>query len=516
MDDFAPDPPASERAVRCIRIALAAVLALAMYVQLDVGMADQGDFMRACACFTSGPVGFDSPIYADTPDFVRRFFFNYLPYWQFHSDGIAHIAHGGDWGKTSTTLLWLPGVLLNRLAYSNQVLYLPVVSLLPRLLLLGCLLAVFRWIDASCRRHRLALTMFIGIPLVLLLSTNDYLAYLNSFYQETGSMIYLGLWIASLLYMRRRPQSLARGLLAAGTLTLLVCAKASNIYWVLVGVPLLAVVWRPWQEAPWRMLRLTALHAAVACGILTVYAAFARTPDIGVHPYNSLFFGILSCSEDPRARLAELGLADDASCVGHSASSPEGGHFLDCRSNRISFCSTLRVARSEPDAMLRMLMFAADNMQDISVEEVGQRAAFDPRQLPRATPPCDACTVRWWDPRSTEPLNSWSFLKYHAFPTGGALVLTLVVYAAVFLALLRGQGFSAELALVGLMTTLACVADGCVAICGDGKCGLIKHLFLANLLFDIATIALVALLALGLLQACARWQAARLRRGSAT
>jgi hypothetical protein len=509
MDDFAPSPPTSGRAARLIKIALFAWLAVAMYTQLDVGLADQGDFLRACDWFAASPVGLDRWVDVDAPLYVQRFYVYYLPYWRYQPDGIAHILHSPDWGKTSTGLLWLPGLLLNRLVYSDQVVYLPIVSVMPRLLLLGCLLAVFGWIDASCQRHKLALTLIVGVPLVLLLSTTDYLAYLNSFYQETGSMIYLGLWIAALLYLRRRPQSLARGLLCVGALALLICAKASNIYWVLIGVPFLALVWRPWQGGRWRTARRTALYTAVICGILVSYAAVAHRPIDGVHPFNSLFDGILTCSKDPRARLAELGWGDDVSCVGLHAFTPKANEFLSRNRGHISFRDTLRVAQTEPNAMLRMLKFAANNMQDISLDDLGKHAAFAPQPAPVLTVPCSAYEQRWWDPRSAKPLNFWSFLKYHTFPTGKAFVLTIMLYATVFLALLRRKGIAAELALVGLMTTLACVVDGCVAICGDGKCGLIKHLFLANLMFDIATIALIALLGLGLLQRWTKWQSVR-------
>ncbi len=117
---------------------------------------------------------------------------------------------------------------MNWLAYSKTVLYMPVLSLLPRLLFIAALFGLFAWIDASRQPNKPVLLLLLGVPLVLLLSTTDYLAYLNSFYEETGSMVYLGLWIAALLYLKHRPQSLLRGLLCVGALALLVCAKDST------------------------------------------------------------------------------------------------------------------------------------------------------------------------------------------------------------------------------------------------------------------------------------------------
>ncbi len=102
-------------------------------------------------------------------------------------------------------------------------------------------------------------------------------------------------------------------------------------------------------------------------------------------------------------------------------------------------------------------------------------------------------------------LNVWSWLKFHCFPTGYAFVAAIAAYAVAFAAALRKerfQGPAADLSLIGLMATVACVTDACVTICGDGKASLIKHLFLANLLFDVATIALLGVAGLAVLR---RW-----------
>ena len=495
-------PPAA-RAVKLVKVALVIWLAVAMYLQIDMGLADQGDFLRAIRWFTPGPVGLDATLSSDAPRFYDRYFGCYLPYWRSHPDGIRHALHTA-WGKTSTAWLWFPGVLVNQLAYSDQVFYLPVVSLLPRLLFFGCLLALFAWIDASHERHKLALLLLLGVPLVLLLSTTDYLVYLNSFYQETGSMIYLGLWIASLLYLKRRPESPLRGLLCAAALMMLVCAKQSNLYWIPLGVAFLALVWRPWKQFKRRIVCSAALYAALTGGILGIYSTWTHRSDVAGHAYHSLFYGILTFSENPSARLTELGLADHASCVGTNVFGREGNEFLVQHGGQISHLDTLRVIWAEPRALPRMLKYAVDNLQDISLDELGKHAPLDPQAKPYAPSPPEVVVQRRWTQSSTSPLNLWSFVKFHAFPTGNAFLLTIGLYVAVFLALLRREGFAADLALIGLMTAVACVVDLCMTMCADGKAGLIKHLFLANLLFDVATIAFVAAIGLALLRRLTR------------
>jgi hypothetical protein len=495
--------PSSAQAIRLVQAALVLWLAVAMYTQSDVGLADQGDFARASSWCTYGPTGLLGPYEIDSPEYLRRYFQDHLPYWESQTFGLGPTLRGLGDAKTSTAYLWLPGVLFNRCAYSSRVLHLPVVSLLPRLLMVGFLFGLFTWIDAREPRHKLGLLVLLGVPLALMLSTTDCLAYLNSFYQETGSLVYLGLWIASLVFVRHRPESLTRGVLSFGALALLICSKASNVYWIILGLPFLFFLRHRWQWSPRPAVRLTAYYAALSAVLLIAYIFGVYHADLAPrHNYNRLFYGILTFSEDPRARLTELGLEDSVSCVGHTAFTPRAGEFLAQHSSQISPLSTLRVAWAEPAAMLRMLKFAADNMQDLSVDDLGQRTAFDPR--PRLAPiaPSDpnfrVSEQRWWQPASTRLLNLWSFVKFHAFPTGGAFLLAIAVYIAVFAALRRKEGLLGDLANIGLMTSLGCIVDACVAIGADGRTGLIKHLFLANLLFDVATIALLGVVGLAI------------------
>ena len=51
------------------------------------------------------------------------------------------------------------------------------------------------------------------------------------------------------------------------------------------------------------------------------------------------------------------------------------------------------------------------------------------------------------------------------------------------------RSFAQPLALIGLLATLACFVDMNVQVLGDGRADITKHLFLANVLFDLAAIA---------------------------
>lgn len=47
------------------------------------------------------------------------------------------------------------------------------------------------------------------------------------------------------------------------------------------------------------------------------------------------------------------------------------------------------------------------------------------------------------------------------------------------------------MALIGLMSTIVCIVHTLAAIPGNGKSGLVKHLFLFDILFDIVATAIL-------------------------
>ncbi len=63
-----------------------------------------------------------------------------------------------------------------------------------------------------------------------------------------------------------------------------------------------------------------------------------------------------------------------------------------------------------------------------------------------------------------------------------------------------------ELAQVGLLATLTCLVDMTVQVLGDGRADVLKHMFLANVLFDIAVIAALNLGVIAILNWAQRWR----------
>lgn len=169
-----------------------------------------------------------------TEEWDRRFVHYFLPYWHLDSPG-------GPQVHSSVLLLWAAGVALNRAMFSADVLSLPIVSLVPCFALMLCLLGLFRWIDTARVSQRLQLMLYLtmAVPFTAIAITTDYLAFFNSFYQETATFIFGFAFLVALLF-HRRYQSKVSVLAALPTLSLLASAKASNAYLSLLALFLIA------------------------------------------------------------------------------------------------------------------------------------------------------------------------------------------------------------------------------------------------------------------------------------
>lgn len=447
----------------------------ALFAQSHVGLADNGDYTRIMSIVTSGPVGFEHnwpDNVTQASEYDRRFFQSWVPYWKLDFPRESQPFNSSY--NTSATLLWYPGVLMNYLFYSADTLHLSFLSLFPRLILIGVLLLLFRRICAHAMASPLEKALFcgmIGLCFVLWTTTTDYAAYLNSFYFETASWIFLLVFVLCLTApVRDDSRWRSIGYYACmATLLLLAAAKASNFYWPLVAVPFVLVRFGGKLHSGRFFLK----WAVWSVALTSVAYFFTSPPDPGyrINAYHRLFYGVLTFSENPSQRLAEVGLADCAMHVGQAnAESSDLTDIAKSHRSALSFSTTLRIIAREPTILWRMAVYAAANMQTASPSYLGQRSANDPST------------------KSGALANLWSEMKLAFFPRGYALYATLFAYIVLFAAAVRSAAPRRELATVGLLASIACLVDMNVAILGDGRYELVKHLFLANLLFDLATI----------------------------
>ena len=471
----------TSRVQTLIKAGLILCLIAAMYLQRDVGMADNGDFTRSMGWISPGPVGIEPnwPA-AGTEEWVERFNNYWLPYWKL------------DWQAerptTSSFLLWLPGAVFNYLFYSRTVLYLPLLSLFSRLILLGILL-MFIWIGSNSRYATLLL-LSLGVPVVLLWTNTEYIAYFNSFYLESASFVFLFLLLSSLLFLKRRP-SLVSMLCSLAAVLLLATAKPANFYWPMVAVPFVFYVWSPgFPRKKGSSLSLGLAGLGIICLFTFLSSLVTSAGSNQANPYNSLFDGVLRFSRDPSAHLRDLGMETAEECVVTTAFTPTGAACLVKYQNKISYKNTVLILSREPLILFRMLGFALDTMQDLSVDYLGKYAIDDPRS--QTSPPVVTGDEqqRFWPPTAESGLlNAWASLKFRLFPTGYALAFVLICFLAWFLWNMKRTGLIQDLALIGLLCTVACLVDMTITILGDGMVEVVRHLFLANLLFDVALLA---------------------------
>ena len=456
---------------RAIRFVLLGWLVLAFYTQIETGLADNSDFSRTMTHFTSGPAHLDEnwPDARVEPEkWQRRFFSYWIPHWRLDFPNIKPAV------QSSVVLLWYPGVVFNYLFYSESILSMQFVALFPRLLLLAELWLLLRWIEQHTRRPLLMMAA-LALPLTLLVSSHNYTIFLSSFYAETGSFVYgFGLLVA-LLYLEVTKQW--RWFAAALLLTmLLMTAKASHLHVVLI-VPLLVLLkglsMRPTLRnlASWRVGVATVL----CMGALVVLGQqFGRNPNlIRYNSYNSLFFGVLPLSDDPQAHLDRLELSSATYCVDKLVYTFVGGICNKIYGDKMRFTNTLRVIAAEPQLLLRIPKFVADEMHSTSLNYLGRRSESDP-------------WVLQWKETHRGVFNLWPQLRNH-FPVGFVLYLMLGGYMLCF-ALLWQQ----QLAKIGLWITALVPIDMAIAFLGDGRQELAKHLLFANWLLDVATALLLA------------------------
>jgi len=468
------------QAQRAASLVLILLLGTGLYAQFDIGLADNGDFTRAMRVFTSGPVGFErnwpDPV-TERSEWERRFFKFYIPLWR------LDYPEPWSWRQgfvSSAYLLWYPGVILNQAVYSRSVLNLGVMSLPGRAILLAVFGLAILWITrtATSPGARLALTVTLGGPLCLMLASTYYVAYFNSFYFESASLVFALLFIAGLVFLMGRstwPWAVRAAMMLLAAL-LVATSKSAYFYWpllALLGAVLMGRLRHPHISIRW-------IGALIAAAVLLSLLALAITlPDehyLARHNYHRVFLGVLELSHDVEGQLEALGMSDAIGCVGVSGWTREGKACMDLVKARLRPWTPVFVVIREPQILWRMLKASADHMQmerDVGKYREGDPRAGETRHIGMVLP------------------RLWAELKAGLFPRGYPLLATLCAYCVIFALAVRRDGMEADLGLVGLVCTVGVWADMFVAFAGDGFSGLANHLFMSNVLFDIATIAVL-------------------------
>ncbi|MCZ7558272.1 MAG: hypothetical protein M5R41_17890 [Bacteroidia bacterium] len=479
MNDNATSGSATELLQRFLTILLLSLLLIGSVAQLHVGLADNGDFSRLSPWLTSMPEGYTEnwPAEAST-QYHERFYNNVIAFWKLDMPLTSR------W-VSSILLVWLPGALLNTLLFSTDTLYLPLLSFAPRVILLLFVWLVLRWLRRETASAAALYSVLLGVPLVFFGFNTDYVAYFTSMYQEPASLIGVILVVLTLARFAGRGDSPWRPWIAGAALLFLTGAKISNVHWAFVGalvlIPWSALLRKPRRLALYLMLVLI-LPAALPIAQASLYGTRK------VNAYQSIFCGTLLFSDAPWQHLSRHDMRPATKYIGHHAYGVEGRECLDLYSDKLSHAAVAEMIAHEPVIAWRMLLFAADSMQQAELTHLSKHVLYN-------TPGAAKHWSRWLPATAAidTPLNAWTRLKLAVFPTGATLLAVFALALLLFAAGLRSRDrVLLTIALVGVLLALAAPLDMWMQIFGDGQRDLIKHLYLANICFDGIAILLPA------------------------
>lgn len=459
---------------------MAIVLAVQLLVPPIVGLANNGDFERMMLW---------GGLKYRTDDFDEKYFNYVVRYFD--------VATGQPGSYVSSEVLFLKlALLVNPLFAPDSTFDIRSVGFVHSIAFLAAMLAIVTGI----RKLNLPGRRLIALLLFAAFADVGYYAYFNSFYSESASLIFLLAMFGFALHLAapegsRPPQSVPDSGRDAGEPE----QKSKPNYWVLSGFFLtaLCLVLAKVQNAPLGFLlplfglRLMKLHpdkrwkrtvASFSALILLVSLAMsAFNPFDRINTYQTVFYGILKDSPDPRADLKELGLSEEyAVLAGTNYFTPDkkidihSEEFARGYYDRISKRKVAVFYLKHPARFFKKLDVVAKN----SLNNVFYLGNYEKsaNRGPLA---------------QSRDFSQWTWILNSVFPKS---IWFLIAYAALFLGFLyrehrrspflRGKLLMEFLLLLVVMAMLQFV----IPLLGDGEADLAKHLFLFNALFSLTVV----------------------------
>ena len=445
------------------KVFILVIFILFNFLNLDAGWGDNGDFYRIMKQYSSNPVNMNNWPAGGTPEFRDRFFSYWLPYYDLNFPERPDMF-------ISAQVLWLPGILINQALFSISVLWMPLLSLGARCTLFVFLWVLLNWIEHKTRAPELFF-LTLGVPLSLLFSTTSVVAYFNTFYQETGAIVFLPILLAVVAqgqFIRRNAWFYSVYFLA---ILLATTSKSSLFYLPLLTIPAV-ISWQQLRKKPAVFIPL-----ALALIAIPTYAGIVlpQVPLPGPQrEYNGLINGVLALSDSPEERLAELGTPEAAECLEHDLYNPAGMTCFDKynASGLWSYGNVVKVILAEPQIIGRQLNIITSRIQEMHFD-AGLYVKNDPV------------------PRRVIRLDLWANLQAKVFPRGMALIFFTILSAAILLWARQKNLLAKALTTVGWLSLAAFWIDMFVQILGDGQRDLTKHLLVANLFFNFLLLAVI-------------------------
>jgi hypothetical protein len=442
-----------ERLLAAVLAAAAAILAYQLFIPPIVGLADQGDFVRTIGRFGWGPQHHGSLLYV----YVEP---KYIPDPHYRSPA---------WEQANSEYLFVgTALLVNRVVSKDGTLDIKMAGLIHTLALLLAL-ARLLWVT---RHERARAVLWIGA--LVALTDAGYAVYLNSWYAEPASCVFLLLLLA---------EGTAIGRAGVATWGNLLCWSVWGFLWVfakpqnapiglLLSLFTLRLMWWTSSIAP-RALAVAGACAMFGCAVYNI----AAMPWVGhmANTYGMIFNGILLESKDPAADLRALGLDPNLARYSGSGAWTPNTDFPELAKSavlqrQVSTFTILRFYLLRPARFWRRLHGVLPQITFLRKPWYGN---FEPSAgLPPAA--------------QSQAFNLWSGLHERILPAVNkwlVFVLACCPLAAVWRWWRAGNAAERRrLELVTLLPVL-CLTALLGAVFGDAF-DLIKHMFLFNLLLD--------------------------------
>lgn len=447
-------------------LTIAVLVAHQLFVPPIIGLADQGDYARVMAPLGLAHVGTS---YEDTvflwvqPKYrVARTATPYvLPSAELLLAGIARGIHAALFSDAEFDLRLLGGV-----------------HLVGYLVGIWFVLRAARSLPGAPRA-----VVWIGVLLV----TPDIVcvAYLNSFYSEPASVIFLLMLLGVALHEIRAPEPSRWGPWACFALTAFFASTKVQNY--VLGIPLAGLLLVLAVSRAWRKRRSSV--APLACALLVLTGVlFARIPDDLRYPahWHSVFDGVLINSPSPAEDLAEFGLEPGLAKFAGAYAVEVDGELVNAPymevGARYGFREIARFYLRHPDRLIGVASMCASRTFVRREKLLGNYTRESGRPGSAHAP----SYTGWTDFEDTLfPKNLWFLAAF------------FTIFAGVSIGEVRNgadtpAGRTALLCLT--MAILAVLAFAVVVLAG-GVENVVLHLFLFQVLFDVCLFAALAWLA---------------------
>ncbi|EWY38350.1 hypothetical protein N825_14165 [Skermanella stibiiresistens SB22] len=427
------------------------------FLLINTGIADNGDFSRSMQWFIEKPVAFATNWPTDDAAWDLRFTKFWIDDWTLKpADARPPIE-----SRSSAQLLNMAGMAANAIA-GNTDYSLRIASIPARMLALAAFATLALALRVTIRNTALTCLALAAVSAILL--DTGYAAFLNSFYEERASLLYLLVLVPSAILAFRESGGWIWKTMFAVALALFASSKAQFVPTpAILLVVLIAHAWGPVKRAPLPTAALFAVPQLLALIVTTGYS-FGN-----VNAYNSLFIGALTFTDDPARHLDDFPPRAEH-CVGVNAYAQS-----PCFKEVSPFAThgrTVELYLSDPLAFTAAIGFAADAMHDIDLPQYGKT------HLGGTVAPIIAPTL-------------WSGVK-RLMPTGLPFLAVLVAASVALFPLSKRPGFKG-IAIAAQFLLALTASQIVITVVGDGRAEIQKHLLVANLAFDLGLVLVLTL-----------------------